>query len=52
MIETDPEVHVGVWGYVGLNEYIAALSDGPVDAREPRKSYVAPAATADTLYAF
>src|SRR5579871_671883 len=31
MIEIDPEAHVGVWGYVGLKEYIAALFDEPVD---------------------
>jgi uncharacterized protein len=31
MIEIDPEAHVGVWGYVRLKEYIAALFDGPVD---------------------
>ncbi len=54
MIEIDPEAHVGVWGYAGLKEYIAALFDGPVDVvdREALKSYVAPAATADTIYAF
>ena len=54
MIEIDPEAHLGVWGYVGLKEYIAALFDGPVDVvdREALKSYVAPAATADSVYAF
>jgi predicted nucleotidyltransferase len=54
MIEIDPEAHVGVWGYVGLKEYIATLFDGPVDVvdREALKSYVAPAATADVIYAF
>jgi uncharacterized protein len=54
MIEIDPEAHIGVWGYVGLKEYIAALFDGPVDVvdREALKSYVAPAATADSIYAF
>jgi hypothetical protein len=54
MIEIDPEAHVGVWRYVGLKEYIAALFDGPVDVvdREALKSYVAPAAMADAIYAF
>ena len=54
MIEIDPEAHVGVWGYVGLKEYIATLFDGPVDVvdREALKSYVAPATTADVIYAF
>jgi predicted nucleotidyltransferase len=54
MIEIDPEAHVGVWGYVGLKEYIAALFDEPVDVvdREALKSYLARAATADAIYAF
>jgi uncharacterized protein len=54
MIEVDPEAHVGVWGYVGLKEYISTLFDGPVDVvdREALKPYVAPAATADAIYAF
>jgi uncharacterized protein len=54
MIEIDPDAHVGIWGYVGLKEYISALFDGPVDVldREALKSYIAPAATANTIYAF
>ena len=54
MIEIDPEAHVGVWGYAGLKEYIAALFDAPVDVvdREALKPYIAPVATADTIYAF
>jgi uncharacterized protein len=54
MIESDPEAHIGVWGYAGLKEYIATLLDGPVDVvdREALKPYVAPAATADAIYAF
>jgi predicted nucleotidyltransferase len=54
MIEVDPDAHVGVWDYVGLKEYISVLFDGPVDVvdREALKSYVAPAATADAIYAF
>lgn len=54
LIEVDPEAHVGVWGYVGLKEYISTLFDGPVDVvdREALKPYVTPAATADAIYAF
>lgn len=54
MIEIDPEAHMGVWGYVGLKDYISALFDGPVDIvdREALKPYIRPAATADALYAF
>jgi predicted nucleotidyltransferase len=54
MIEVDPQAHVGVWGYMGLKEYISALFDGPVDVvdREALKPTIRPAATADALYAF
>ncbi len=54
LIEIDPEAHVGVWDYAGLKEYIAGLFDGPVDVvdREALKPHVAPAATADAVYAF
>jgi predicted nucleotidyltransferase len=46
--------HIGVWGYAGLKEYIAALFDGPVDVvdKDALKPYIAPAATADAIYAF
>ena len=54
MVEIDPEAHVGIWGYVGLKEYISTLFEGHVDVvdREALKPYVAPAATADAIYAF
>lgn len=54
MVEIDPEAHIGVWGYADLKEYIAALFQGPVDVvdRAALKPYVAPAATADAIYAF
>jgi len=54
MIEIDPDAHIGVWGYAGLKEYIATLFDGSVDVvdREALKPYIAPAATADVIYAF
>jgi predicted nucleotidyltransferase len=54
MIEIDPPAPIGVWGYVGLKEYVASLFDDPVDVvdREALKPYVAPAATADAIYAF
>ena len=54
MIEIDPEALMGVWGYSGLKEYISTLFDGPVDLvdREALKSHIAPAVTADTIYAF
>jgi predicted nucleotidyltransferase len=54
MIEIDPEAHVGVWGYLGIKEYISELFDchAEVIDREALKPYIAPAATTDTIYAF
>jgi predicted nucleotidyltransferase len=54
MIEVEPEIHLTLFDYVGLKEYIAGLFDGRVDvvSRDGLKPYVRPAATADALYAF
>ena len=44
----------GVYEYVALKDYIAALFDRPVDvvSREGLKPYVKPAVTTDAIYAF
>lgn len=54
MIEVDPAAPLGVYEYVALKDYIAALFGGPVDvvSRDSLKPYVGPAATADAIYAF
>jgi len=54
MIEVDPAAGIGVYEYVALKDYIAALFDRPVDvvSREGLKPYVKPAATTDAIYAF
>ena len=54
MIEIDPDAAVGVYEYVGIKDFIASLFDGYVDVidREGLKPYIAPAATADAIYAF
>ncbi|MCK1544897.1 nucleotidyltransferase family protein [Bradyrhizobium sp. 147] len=54
MVEIDPNAGITVFDYVELKEYIAKLFDEPVDVvnRDGLKSYVAPAATADAIYAF
>lgn len=54
MIEIDPDARITVFDYIELKEYIANLFDEPVDVvnRDGLKSYVAPAATADAVYAF
>lgn len=54
MVEIDPDARITVFDYVELKEYMSNLFDGPVDVvnRDGLKSYVAPAATADAVYAF
>ncbi|WP_439407832.1 nucleotidyltransferase family protein [Bradyrhizobium sp. DASA03076] len=54
IVEIDPEARITVFDYIELKEYIANLFDGRVDIvnRDGLKSYVAPAATADAVYAF
>lgn len=54
MIEIDPAARLTGYDYAGLKEYIADLFDGPVDVvnRKNLKPYIAPAATADAVYAF
>lgn len=54
MVEIDPDARITVFDYVELKEYIANLFDEPVDvvSRDGLKLCVAPAATADAVYAF
>ena len=54
MIEVDPAAGIGVYEYVALKDYIAALFDRPVDVvnRDGLKPYVKPAVTTDAIYAF
>ena len=54
MIEVDPAAGIGVYEYVALKDYIAALFDCPVDvvSRDGLKPYVKPAVTTDAIYAF
>lgn len=54
MVEIDPAARITIFDYVELKEYISNLFDGPVDVvnRDGLKSYVAPAATGDAVYAF
>ncbi|PJG50145.1 DNA polymerase III subunit beta [Bradyrhizobium forestalis] len=54
MVEIDPDARITVFDYVELKEYIAKLFDEPVDVvnRDCLKSYVAPAAKTDAIYAF
>ena len=54
MIEVDPAAGIGVYEYIALKDYIAALFDRPVDvvSRDGLKPYVKPAVTTDAIYAF
>jgi predicted nucleotidyltransferase len=53
LVEIDPEVHLGLWGYAGLKEY-ARLFEGPADVvnRQGLKAYVRPSVGVDAIYAF
>ena len=54
MVEIDPDAPVGVYEYVRITEFIAALFEGSVDVvdLDGLKPFVRPAARADAIYAF
>jgi hypothetical protein len=54
LIEFDPEVHVTVFDYVGVKEYIASLFPHPVDVidREGLKPHLRQRSARDAVYAF
>ena len=54
MIEIDPAAGIGVYEYVALKDYIAALFECPVDvvSRDGLKPSVKPAVMADAIFAF
>ena len=53
MIDIDPEAHITLFDYVGLQDYIASLFDDPVDVidREALKPHLRTSALPD-VYAF
>jgi predicted nucleotidyltransferase len=54
VIDIDPEAHVTLFDYVGLQDYIAGLFDGRVDVvdREGLKPDLRAPVVRDTVYAF
>jgi predicted nucleotidyltransferase len=54
MIDIDPDAQIGVWGYAGIRDYIAALFPGHVDvaSRNSLKTPVRVNAERDAVYAF
>jgi uncharacterized protein len=54
MIDIDPEAHITLFDYVGLQDYIASLFDGPVDVvdREALKPHLRTPMVPDVVYAF
>lgn len=54
MIDIDPNAHVTLFDYVGLQDYIAALFDRPVDVidREALKPDLRTPTARDAVYAF
>jgi predicted nucleotidyltransferase len=54
LIDIDPDAHVTLFDYVGLQDYIASLFHGPVDVidREALKPHLRSATARDMIYAF
>lgn len=54
MIEIDPDKTVGIYDYVDLKEFIAALFEGPVDVinRDSLKPHIGPAVTSEAIRAY
>ena len=54
MIDIDPNAHVTLFDYVGLQDYIASLFDRPVDVidREALKPDLRTPTARDAVYAF
>jgi predicted nucleotidyltransferase len=54
LIDIGDRPDLDVYQYVGLQDYIAELFDGPVDvvSRQGLKDYVRPSVLADAVYAF
>jgi predicted nucleotidyltransferase len=54
MVEIDPAAGIGVYEYVALKDYVAALFDGPVDvvSHDGLKPSIKPAVIADAIFAF
>jgi len=54
LIELEPEAPVGLFEYVGIEQYLDDLFDGRVDVanRESLKAHVRPSAERDAIYAF
>jgi hypothetical protein len=54
LVEFDPEAHVTVFDYAGVQAYIAKLFDVPVDVvdREALKPHAQESIVTDAVYAF
>jgi predicted nucleotidyltransferase len=54
MVEVDPDMHIGLFGYAGLCEDLKDLFDSPVDVANARtlKPLLRDAILADAVYAF
>ena len=54
LIELEPEAPIGLFEYVGIEQYLGDVLQGPVDVanREGLKAFVRPSAERDAIYAF
>jgi predicted nucleotidyltransferase len=54
LIELEPEAPIGLFEYVGIEQYLGDVLKRPVDVanREGLKAFVRPSAERDAIYAF
>lgn len=54
LVEIDPNMHISLFDYVGLKEFVAEFFEGAVDvvAKDGLKPFVRPNVSRDAIYAF
>jgi predicted nucleotidyltransferase len=54
LVDLDPQMHLTIYDYVGIKEYVSDLFGGPVDviSRGGLKPFIRPRVTAEAIYAF
>ena len=54
LIEIAPEAHIGLFGYIGVTQFIEDLFPVPIDVanRKTLKPHVRPSAEREAMYAF
>lgn len=54
LVDLDPDMHLTIYDYVGIKEYVSELFEGRVDlvSRGGLKPFIRPRVTAEAIYAF